>query len=116
MTGPQGVTEGPDVAAAGTVARVPGVSCPQVSGGSGIDGGAECGAGQRDMATRMGQLIAALPDRDREVLVVRLVRRFSVEDTAKTLGSTPTGVLIAQHHALDRLRSSIADTGGGPRA
>lgn len=60
------------------------------------------------MAARMGRMIAALPDREREVLVLRLVRRFTVEETAESLGTTPQGVLIAEHVALDRLRASIA--------
>ena len=70
-------------------------------------------ARRREWAGRMGRMIAALPAREREVLVLRLVRRLSVEETAETLRSTPTGVLIAQHQALDRLRSSIARSGGG---
>lgn len=49
-----------------------------------------------------------LPDKQREILVLRVVVGLSAEETAEAVGSTPGAVRVAQHRALNRLRSMLA--------
>ena len=52
----------------------------------------------------VAQLLATLPFEQREVLVLRVPLRLTVEDTAKIVGMSPATVRLLQHRALDRLR------------
>ncbi|GAA1343307.1 sigma-70 family RNA polymerase sigma factor [Saccharothrix algeriensis] len=58
-----------------------------------------------------GQSLNALPERQREILVLRVVVGLSAEETAEAVGSTPGAVRVAQHRALVRLRKVL---GGSP--
>jgi DNA-directed RNA polymerase specialized sigma24 family protein len=51
--------------------------------------------------------LAALTDRQREVLRLRVVVGLSVEATASVLGTTPELVRVTQHRALNRLRRAL---------
>ncbi|GAA4685480.1 hypothetical protein GCM10023215_20820 [Pseudonocardia yuanmonensis] len=62
---------------------------------------------------RLGGLLGVLTERQREVLVLRVVVGLSAEETAQTVGSTPGAVRVTQHRALARLRQLV--TGGLPR-
>lgn len=53
-------------------------------------------------------LMGMLPDKQREILVLRVVVGLSAEETAEAVGSTPGAVRVAQHRALSRLRSMLA--------
>ena len=66
---------------------------------------------QSDSATRMKKLLAILPDKQREILNLRIVVGLSAEETAQAVGSTPGAVRVAQHRALARLKSEIAGSG-----
>jgi len=55
------------------------------------------------------RLMESLPERLREVLVMRLAIGISVEQTALTLGMTTGAVRVAQHRAVKRLRTVAAD-------
>ncbi|MGH3961378.1 sigma-70 family RNA polymerase sigma factor [Mycobacterium sp.] len=72
---------------------------------------AEAGPEQRaleaDSVTRMNELLEILPDKQREILVLRVVVGLSAEETASAVGSTPGAVRVAQHRALTRLKSEI---------
>ena len=57
----------------------------------------------------MGKLLRLLPDKQREILVLRVVVGLSAEETAEAVGSTPGAVRVAQHRALGRLRKEIAE-------
>ncbi|MGW0044425.1 sigma factor-like helix-turn-helix DNA-binding protein [Rhodococcus sp. NPDC003348] len=63
-------------------------------------------------------MIAELPERQRGVLHLRLIRGLSVQRTAEILGSSPTAVLLTQHEALNALRRQLVTPGapdaGGP--
>ncbi|MGZ3143120.1 sigma-70 family RNA polymerase sigma factor [Lentzea chajnantorensis] len=59
------------------------------------------------LSVRLGRLLAALPDKQREILVLRVVVGLSAEETAEAVGSTPGAVRVAQHRALAKLRSSV---------
>ncbi len=71
------------------------------------DAGPEQRAMQGELAARMDQLLDMLPDKQREILVLRVVVGLSAEETAEAVGSTPGAVRVAQHRALGKLRSVL---------
>ncbi|MBT0566758.1 sigma-70 family RNA polymerase sigma factor [Williamsia sp. CHRR-6] len=66
-----------------------------------------------DAGRRMNELLSRLPDKQREVLVLRLVMGMSAEETAAAVGSTPGAVRVAQHRALNKLKSEMMKAGEG---
>jgi len=62
---------------------------------------------QNEVTGRMAKLLHNLPERQREVLILRVVVGMSAEETAEVVGSTPGAVRVAQHRALSRLRSLL---------
>ena len=58
------------------------------------------------------RLMESLPERLREVLVMRIAIGISVEQTALTLAMTAGAVRVAQHRAVKRLRAMAADLEG----
>jgi len=76
-----------------------------------VDAGPEQMAVQSDAAARMTKLLAVLPEKQREILNLRIVVGLSAEETAEAVGSTPGAVRVAQHRALARLKSEIAGAG-----
>ncbi|MBP2320313.1 RNA polymerase sigma-70 factor (ECF subfamily) [Kibdelosporangium banguiense] len=52
--------------------------------------------------------VTRLPERQREILVLRAVCGLSAEQTAEAIGSTVDAVRIAQHHALTQLRKTAS--------
>ena len=76
-----------------------------------VDAGPEQMAVQSDAAARMAKLLAVLPEKQREILNLRIVVGLSAEETAEAVGSTPGAVRVAQHRALARLKSEIAGAG-----
>jgi RNA polymerase sigma-70 factor, ECF subfamily len=55
----------------------------------------------------LAQLLATLPCEQREVLVLRVPLRLSVEDTAEIVGTSPATIRLIQHRALNRLRQEL---------
>jgi RNA polymerase sigma-70 factor (ECF subfamily) len=53
---------------------------------------------------RVRTALAALSDRDREVLVLRHLEQLSTAEVAAVLGITPGAVMTRHTRALDRLR------------
>lgn len=76
-----------------------------------LDAGPEQMALQSDSAARMNRLLAVLPEKQREILTLRIVVGLSAEETAEAVGSTPGAVRVAQHRALARLKNEIAGAG-----
>ncbi|WP_313676232.1 sigma-70 family RNA polymerase sigma factor [Mycolicibacterium sp.] len=76
-----------------------------------LEAGPEQMAMQSDAAARMSKLMAILPEKQREILTLRIVVGLSAEETAEAVGSTPGAVRVAQHRALARLKSEIAGAG-----
>ena len=76
------------------------------------DVGPEQMALQADTSQRMSKLLAVLPDKQREILILRIVVGLSAEETADAVGSTPGAVRVAQHRALATLKSEITAAGG----
>jgi RNA polymerase sigma-70 factor (ECF subfamily) len=76
-----------------------------------LDAGPEQMALQSDSAARMKKLLEVLPEKQREILTLRIVVGLSAEETAEAVGSTPGAVRVAQHRALARLKSEISGSG-----
>lgn len=76
-----------------------------------LEAGPEQMALQSDSAARMNRLLAVLPEKQREILTLRIVVGLSAEETAEAVGSTPGAVRVAQHRALARLKNEIAGAG-----
>jgi RNA polymerase sigma-70 factor (ECF subfamily) len=74
-----------------------------------VSNGPEQQALQFETAGEMSRLLGVLPDKQREILVLRVVNGLSAEETAEAVGSTPGAVRVAQHRALARLRKAIAE-------
>jgi RNA polymerase sigma-70 factor (ECF subfamily) len=57
-----------------------------------------------------------LPERDREVLVMRYLEQLSIKDIAATVGGTEGAIRVRHVRALERLREILSDEfGGAPR-
>jgi len=62
-----------------------------------------------ELSGEMGRLLDQLPDKQREILVLRVVVGLSAEEAAEAVGSTPGAVRVAQHRALARLRKTMPE-------
>jgi RNA polymerase sigma-70 factor (ECF subfamily) len=62
---------------------------------------------RRELRERMRQALERLPERDREVLVLRNLEQLSVADTAEVLGISPGAVKVRHLRALERLRALL---------
>jgi RNA polymerase sigma-70 factor (ECF subfamily) len=88
-------------------------SVPELPDSAGSEPGPEQRALQGELSARMGKLLGVLPDRQREILVLRIVLGMSAEETADAVGSTPGAVRVAQHRALTRLRKAMDEVRNG---
>lgn len=75
------------------------------------DVGPEQMAINADSAARMDALLRVLPDKQREILILRVIVGLSAEETAEAVGATAGAVRVAQHRALARLKTEIMATG-----
>ena len=82
---------------------------PESSSG---ESGPEQLAIESEQSDRMKELLKILPEKQREILVLRVVVGMSAEETAEAVGSTAGAVRVAQHRALARLKTEISATGG----
>ncbi|MGL4305721.1 MAG: sigma-70 family RNA polymerase sigma factor [Mycobacteriaceae bacterium] len=64
-----------------------------------------------ESSRRMNALLDTLPDKQREILVLRLIVGMSAEETAETVGSTAGAVRVAQHRALTKLKNELEKAG-----
>ena len=78
-----------------------------------LEAGPEQMALQSESSARMNGLLSVLPDKQREILILRVVVGMSAEETAEAVGSTPGAVRVAQHRALARLKAEITATERG---
>jgi RNA polymerase sigma-70 factor, ECF subfamily len=72
------------------------------------DAGPEQRALHQELTQQMSELLQVLPDKQREIVLLRVVVGLSAEETAEAVGSTPGAVRVAQHRALARLRRSLS--------
>jgi RNA polymerase sigma-70 factor (ECF subfamily) len=63
---------------------------------------------RRELGERMANLLRVLPEKQREIVVLRVAVGLSAEETAEVVGSTPGAVRVAQHRALSQLRRVVA--------
>ena len=66
-----------------------------------------------ESSARMAKLLSVLPEKQREILILRVVVGMSAEETAEAVGSTAGAVRVAQHRALSRLKAEVIATGQG---
>jgi len=64
-----------------------------------------------ESSARMQKLLQVLPEKQREILILRVVVGMSAEETAEAVGSTAGAVRVAQHRALARLKAEVMATG-----
>ncbi|WP_438816818.1 sigma-70 family RNA polymerase sigma factor [Umezawaea beigongshangensis] len=86
----------------------------EVPDGPEVDAGPEQRAVQGELSEQMAKLLRVLPDKQREIVVLRVVVGLSAEETAAAVGSTPGAVRVAQHRALAKLRTVLGP--GGSRS
>lgn len=81
---------------------------PEVPGSLSLADGPEQRVIRAELAERVTELVRMLPDKQREIVVLRVVVGLSAEETADAVGSTPGAVRVTQHRALGRLRKELA--------
>ncbi|WP_174567832.1 RNA polymerase sigma factor ShbA [Amycolatopsis orientalis] len=81
----------------------------EVPDGVSDSAGPEQHALHNELSDRMGELLRILPDKQREIVVLRIVVGLSAEETAGVVGSTAGAVRVAQHRALTRLRKILTE-------
>lgn len=57
---------------------------------------------------RVAEMLSVLPDKQRDVVLLRVVVGLSAEETAEALDSTPGAIRVTQHRALARLRQTLS--------
>lgn len=62
-----------------------------------------------DQARAVWELMDRLSPQHREIVTLRVAVGLSADETAEALGMTPGAVRVAQHRALGRLRSMLAE-------
>jgi RNA polymerase sigma-70 factor (ECF subfamily) len=70
------------------------------------DAGPEQRALQGELSTQLRALLDELPEKQQEILLLRIVVGLSAEETAEIVGASAGAVRVAQHRALARLRKS----------
>jgi RNA polymerase sigma-70 factor, ECF subfamily len=78
-----------------------------------LEAGPEQMALESESSARMNKLLSVLPEKQREILILRVVVGMSAEETAEAVGSTAGAVRVAQHRALARLKAEITATERG---
>ena len=78
-----------------------------------VEAGPEQMALDSESSARMNRLLSVLPEKQREILILRVVVGMSAEETADAVGSTAGAVRVAQHRALARLKTEITATEHG---
>ncbi|MEJ2855839.1 MULTISPECIES: sigma-70 family RNA polymerase sigma factor [unclassified Saccharothrix] len=69
--------------------------------------GPEQSALRRELARHVAELLKVLPEKQQEILMLRVVVGLSAEQTAAVVDSSPGAVRVAQHRALSRLRKEV---------
>ncbi|WP_158843054.1 sigma-70 family RNA polymerase sigma factor [Saccharothrix deserti] len=80
---------------------------PEVPDGPDEQVGPEQHALRVELSHKVAELLRVLPEKQREILVLRVVVGLSAEQTADAVDSSPGAVRVAQHRALTRLRREI---------
>jgi RNA polymerase sigma-70 factor (ECF subfamily) len=67
----------------------------------------------RDQAAVAMELMQRLPAQQREILILRVAVGLSADETAAALGMSAGAVRVAQHRALGKLRTLVAEAEAG---
>ncbi len=67
---------------------------------------------RQELRQRVREALSRLPERDREVLVLRHLEELSVADTAEVLGISPGAAKVRHLRALQRLRALLDEAQG----
>lgn len=92
-----------DAQRVGVRAAVPSDELPEVID---LSAGPEELTVQTDEARRARELLETLPDNLRELVTLRVAVGMSAEETGRALGMTPGAVRVAQHRAMQKLRTA----------
>lgn len=76
-----------------------------------LDDGPEQRALDSESTRQMHKLLGTLPEKHREILILRLVVGLSAEETAAAVGSTAGAVRVAQHRAIAKLKKEVMKAG-----
>ncbi|WP_257016469.1 sigma-70 family RNA polymerase sigma factor [Rhodococcus sp. ACS1] len=68
-----------------------------------------------ESARQMNDLLATLPAKHREILILRLVVGMTAEETAAAVGSTPGAVRVAQKRAITKLKRTVEEGNASKR-
>lgn len=90
------------------LARSRSVACLEVFDTGGRVPGPEDSVLDATANTPLRAALGRLPERQREVLVLRIVLGFSVDETAEAVRCSPGAVRIAQHRGLGSLRAELS--------
>jgi RNA polymerase sigma-70 factor, ECF subfamily len=71
------------------------------------DVGPEQHALREELTRKVAELLGLLPDKQREILLLRVVVGLTAEQAAVVVDSSPGAVRVAQHRALSRLRREV---------
>ncbi|GGP84649.1 RNA polymerase sigma factor ShbA [Saccharothrix coeruleofusca] len=85
---------------------------PELPDSPTLEDGPEQRAVNGELIEHVALLLRKLPERQREILVLRVAVGLSAEETAAAVGSTPGAVRVAQHRALARMREMFAAANG----
>jgi RNA polymerase sigma-70 factor (ECF subfamily) len=80
---------------------------PEVPDAPDGSAGPEQRALREELSRKLGELLHLLPDKQQEILLLRVVVGLTAEQTAALVGATPGAVRVAQHRALTRLRKEV---------
>jgi RNA polymerase sigma-70 factor (ECF subfamily) len=73
-----------------------------------VDRAAEAPMGDPGLRTALEKAFAALPEAQREAVLLHKVHGLTFEQIAESLGTSPTAVRIRAHRGYERLRSLLA--------
>jgi RNA polymerase sigma-70 factor (ECF subfamily) len=74
-----------------------------------VSDGPEQRALRFETSGELQSLLELLPEKQREMLILRVVNGLSPEEVAEAVGATPGAVRVAQHRALGRLRKAMTE-------
>lgn len=62
-----------------------------------------------DSGNEVAELLDALGDKARDIVILRVFEGLSADEVARLVGSTPGAVRVAQHRALAKLRAVVEE-------
>jgi RNA polymerase sigma-70 factor, ECF subfamily len=65
---------------------------------------------RNELVEQTGILLQSLTQRQRDILIMRVVMGMSAQETADIIGTTAEAIRVAQHRALNRLRKTLVRT------